>query len=75
MNHTFAHYTYSIANKLSLITICIITVLAGSFVITLLAPTPEDADWILKRLAWPVWGSAFVIRAAQWIYRYLRHDT
>lgn len=68
----YAHYTYSITNKLSLAIACVVTVMLGSFVITLLAPSPEDSDWILKRVAWPLWGLAFLIRLFQFGWRYLR---
>jgi hypothetical protein len=69
----YAHYTYTVTNKASLIVLGIVVVVSGSLLINALAPTPELAEVLLKRIAWPLWGLAFVIRAGQWwIFGYLR---
>jgi hypothetical protein len=60
-------YVYSITNRASLALLCILVVAGLSLVIRALAGA--DADWVLKRIAWPVWALAFVLRAVQWALR------
>lgn len=64
--HRYAHYTYSITNKASIVLLCVLIVAGGSlFIRSLLRPGEE---WVL-RLAWSVWAIAFVIRLFEALIR------
>jgi hypothetical protein len=64
--HRYSHYTYSIANKASLALLCVLVVAGGSLLIRGLLKPGEE--WVL-RLAWSVWGIAFVIRLFEALIR------
>jgi hypothetical protein len=62
----YAHYTYQITNKASLVLLGVVVVTLGSlFIKALLRPGEE---WVL-RLAWSVWGIAVVIRVFEALLR------
>lgn len=66
MNRTYAHYTYTLTNKASILLLCILLVSGGSLLIrSLLLPGEE---WVL-RMAWSVWAIAFVIRLFEALIR------
>jgi hypothetical protein len=65
----YSHYTYSITNKASIVLLCVLIVAGGSLFINALAPDPVTAETLLKRIAWPLWGVAFLFRLFQWVLR------
>ena len=67
--HRYSHYTYTLTNKTSIVLLCILAVVAGSLIIKFLAPDAATAEILLKRIAWPLWGLAFLIRSGQWALR------
>jgi hypothetical protein len=67
--HRYAHYIYTLTNTTSIALLCILVVAAGSLIIKFLAPDAATAEILLKRIAWPLWGLAFLIRSGQWAWR------
>jgi len=62
----YAHYTYTITNKASLVLLGVVVVGLGSlFIKALILPGEE---WVL-RLAWSFWGLAVVIRTFEALMR------
>lgn len=62
--HRYAHYTYSITNKASIVLLCVLLVAGGSLGIRVLLKPGEE--WVL-RLAWSLWIIAFVIRLFEYL--------
>ena len=58
---TYAHYTYSITNKASIVLLCVLIVAGGSLWVRYWASIPPPIEGAL-RVAWSVWSLAFVIR-------------
>lgn len=66
MNRTYAHYTYTVTNKASILLLCVLLVAGGSLLIRALLQPGEE--WVL-RLAWSVWAIAFIIRLCEALIR------
>jgi hypothetical protein len=65
---TYAHYTYQITNKASLVVLGVVVVILGSLWVNYWASIPPPIEWAL-RLAWSVWSLAVVIRVFEALIR------
>lgn len=67
--HRYAHYTYTLTNKASILLLCILLVAGGSLWVRYWASIPPPIEWAL-RVAWSVWAIAFVIRLFEALIRH-----
>jgi hypothetical protein len=68
MTHRYAHYTYTITNKASLVVLGVVVVTLGSLWVRYWASIPPPIEWAL-RVAWAVWAIAIVIRVFEALLR------
>jgi hypothetical protein len=66
--HRYAHYTYTITNKASIVLLCVLIVAGGSLWVRYWASIPPPIEGAL-RVAWCVWAIAFAIRLFEALIR------
>jgi len=54
-------YVYQVSNRASLLVLLALDVLIGSVIIRALLP--EGYEWVLPRVAWPLWGIGWTLIA------------
>lgn len=60
-------YIYQTTNKASIVLLIIVIVALSSLFIDALLPA--GYEWVLQRIAWPLWGMAFLIRFFEFMFR------